>query len=223
MISTCLVGVFILEKERNMEHRGNPYRDVKKVIFRFNDEIKRDYQVINTSYGIDFFRQGKKRTDIDGKVHLIGLSYRYEKLLSNKEARTLFYNLTDRLLEIINNNENVKGYFRNYPLTYDDVDVCLSFRYNDGNLPPGSLRIIHAADDEIFYAVVETPEFTEMTTAPVSPGVDVVTNYENHLTTVWHPIEEDLALNDHFEDWLEETVQKKQQADQIPKHLRGNS
>lgn len=126
------------------------------VIDEYSKIIKEEKGIICSLHG---FRWAGPDKIYDGKIHTIALGYRIDKNVKFEEARKLFYEIVDGLLEHLNKNEKIRQYFCHYPITYKDLEFFLSFDYeHKGFLKRDDVASIHIDENEITYFIVDKEE-----------------------------------------------------------------
>lgn len=85
-----------------------------------------------------------------------------------ERARKLGVEVTDRLLEIINSDERIRPYLREYPFKADRVKVSITFKKHDRTyFMDGSVAIVQQADNKLYYFTMPPPENNRYKLKPV--------------------------------------------------------
>ena len=98
----------------------NYHYEIDKIIRKFIREFE-SQQVYLSGIG------GGRR----GEINDINLSLECYQNLNLKQARELYLNLLSNIINKINCHSELRPYLHNYPFTYPDVDLMLSFNYDD--------------------------------------------------------------------------------------------
>ena len=87
--------------------------------------IAKELDIIFSSYGLNDYE-----TDIvpqKGKIYNLDLSFTSLKKVDRNKARNLLLTLTQELLKLVNSDKIIKPYLANYPFTYKNLSITLSF------------------------------------------------------------------------------------------------
>jgi hypothetical protein len=137
-------------------HSDSSYKATMNVIDEYSRILKQEKGIICSSYGLDYAGPDKI---YDGKIHTIALGYRIDKNIKFDEARKLFYEIADGLLERLNKNEKIRNYLFHHPVTYRDLEFHLSFDYESkGFLKRDEVDSIHINENRITYFIVDKEE-----------------------------------------------------------------
>ncbi|MBX9744262.1 MAG: hypothetical protein K2X08_03515 [Chlamydiales bacterium] len=71
---------------------------------------------------------------------------------SIEQAREWEVRLTERLIEMINQDEEIRPYLREYPFPASRIDIMLRFKTPKNSSPTQSLQLIVHVRDTIFYS-----------------------------------------------------------------------
>jgi hypothetical protein len=122
-------------------------------INEYSEYLKKDKGITCGMYGLDYSGADKIN---DGKIHTISLGYDTDKRMKYEEARTFCYEIVDGLLTKLNKNEKIRPYFFHYPLTYADLEIHLTFDFdNRYSLKRNEVASIHIEENEILYLIVD--------------------------------------------------------------------
>ncbi len=148
------------------------YQDTMNVIYEYNKKLSKEHSIELSMYGLEYAGEDKI---YDGKIHMINLGYAVDKRIQYKEARMLFYELIDNLLQKINNTEYLRKYFFTFPVRYEDVYIHLSFDYYDkGILKKGDISSAYLYDNTVCFSTIEVEEPDEIKQKKVIPGVFIL-------------------------------------------------
>lgn len=148
------------------------YEDVMNVIRYYNKKISKEKSIEMTMHGLDYSGEDKI---YDGKIHSIALSYTVEKHIGYEEARALFYELVDDLLEKINTTEYLRKYFYSFPVTYKDLEFKLSFnRDKKLILKKGDVSIVYILLNKVNFHIVEIEGQEEIKFKKIAPNLSLV-------------------------------------------------
>ncbi|NNM43194.1 MAG: hypothetical protein HKM07_02500 [Chlamydiae bacterium] len=93
---------------------------------------------------------GRMMNDI--QMMMIGLTFSHE--VTVEEARELLIYSTEKYLLEINNNEKIRLYLHEYPLTAKNIEIEIFFRNPDGSsVGPGKIRVATAYEGILTYSV----------------------------------------------------------------------
>lgn len=131
-----LIGVTykngVLQKEPAPKaggNRPNPFGSyLDKIVKSFENEVLGEYRIAATSSGADM------PADLEG-VH-VGFNIRKDGA-TIAEAREWVVKLSNKLANMINANEDIRPYLRDYPFGLDRIQVSISFRIYD----PGYAKV----------------------------------------------------------------------------------
>ncbi|MBY0528970.1 MAG: hypothetical protein K2P51_02140, partial [Rhabdochlamydiaceae bacterium] len=70
---------------------------------------------------------------------------------SIEQAREWEVRLTERLVEMINQNEEIRPYLREYPFPASRIDIMLSFNTPKNSSPSKSLQLVFHSKNRILY------------------------------------------------------------------------
>ena len=145
------------------------------VIDDYNKKIKKEKSIELTLYGLEYAGPDKV---YDGNIHIIALGYALDKRIQYQEARTLFYEIIDGLLEKLNNAKHLDKCFFNKPLTYKDLDILLSFDYDrKGFLKKGDASLIYVFENKVSCHIIEIEGPEEIKQREVIPNVFILDQY----------------------------------------------
>jgi len=69
-----------------------------------------------------------------------------------EEARRLYINSTQKLLKMINSNEQIRPYLHNYPFNENNIDFTITFHdHYDDRVPPPNIAFVFIIDGTIIY------------------------------------------------------------------------
>ena len=100
--------------------------------------IAKELDIIFSSYGLNDYE-----TDIvpqKGKIYNLDLSFTSLKKADRNEARKLLLKCIKEVLLLVNSDKIIKSYLANYPFTYKNLSITLSFydrahrRRKDGSI-----------------------------------------------------------------------------------------
>jgi hypothetical protein len=154
-ITPILLAIFISLSTtvHTMQKQTSPNNEVIWTIKDYSKKLEKEKNIILTMYGASCAGPDKV---YDGKVHVIDVGYRIDKAMKFEEARKLFYAVADGLLKELNEKDSIRNCFYNYPVTYKDLYLRLSFDYGDeGYLKHDDISMIAILDNKIMYLIVE--------------------------------------------------------------------
>lgn len=100
-------------------HQPLPYEDHVDKLFRdFAREVKK-------KYGLNCYREGGK---LARGIEELAFHFTTSKRTSLEKARQLEVQITERLLEIVNNDETIRPYLKAYPFTPDRAKVGITIQ-----------------------------------------------------------------------------------------------
>ncbi len=157
-----------------MSKTQNSHQEVMKTIKKHSKLIKKNAGITLRIYGLSYAGPDKI---YDGKIHEIDLGYSIDKNANYNEAKKLFYNLANGLLNELNSNESIKTYFYHYPVGYQDLRLTLSFDYeNKGFLKKDDVKMIGIQQNEITYYIVTVDGMTNgLVATETYPGMGTLT------------------------------------------------
>ena len=149
---------------------------IMAVIDEYSKEIESKKNIERRSYG--FHATGPDKI-YNGKIHAIDLGYSIDKNLKYDEARKLFYEVADGLIDAINSHKEIGEYFYHYPIGYEDLDISLSFDYeNKGHLKKDDIDSIYISDNEICYFIIDKEDApNEIQKQQVSPEIYILKGF----------------------------------------------
>lgn len=171
-----LLFIFYLNTCLPMNNTKPFRKEVMKVIDEYSETLKKE-GFLRVWHGLDCAGADKI---YDGKIHEISLCYFVDLNLKYKEARQLFYQKADELIEKINSNEKIGKYFYHFPISYEDLDFTLVFDYEStGRLKKDDVDQIRMQSNEIFYSIANVDEATNKLVATQTyPGMGML-NHSN--------------------------------------------
>jgi hypothetical protein len=156
--------------------------DVMNVIDGYSKSIAIKKGIILRIYGLDY--AGRDNV-YDGKIHLIDLGYSINKSMKYEEARELFYQLVDGLLEVINKTEYLKKYFYHTPVGYKDISIRLSFDYDKQKiLHKDDVYQIAIFENKIMYHFSNGKEPVRMNQRQLSQDVYVFQGFSPEMRAI---------------------------------------
>lgn len=163
IITMCLVAISGVCMHHNEPKKSEvKTKKIMSIIDEYSVKIKTARNIEHRSYG--FGSTGPDKV-YDGKIHSLILGYSIDKNLKYDEARRLFYETVDGLIQAINSHPEIGDEFFHYPIGYQDLRVGLSFDYErKGSLKEDEIDQISIFENEIFYEVVNqesTPDEIE--------------------------------------------------------------
>ena len=110
-------------------------------------------------------------------VKMIGGAFSKSTALSVDEARELFVEVTEELIDRFNKDEKIRPYLHNYPFAFDNVDIMLHLS-GKGERSPGEgyvALVYKGKGDEIVYRGYdqETQKFYPLHREPYSEAVNL--------------------------------------------------
>lgn len=122
--------------------------DYKKIL----SQITKQYsQEISQSYHADLTGfSGQLHTD----VKVISLCLNMKASHDLPEARTIYLDLVQKFVQMVNDCRQIRPFLSEYPLTYKNVSIVLEFTDADGNLisEDGKICLIGYGNDTIYYS-----------------------------------------------------------------------
>jgi len=160
--TTLMILLFFLtssSKMKNIEESGDYEIYVNQIVQSFADEMEKKYDLICIGHG------GRMPHDVEE----IGVKFVSNKKVSITEARILEVALTERFLDIINSNEKIRPFLREYPFKAERGKITISFRTpDDTGYFEGSLALVSQFKNKISYYAAEGPSFS-LTTVKTEP------------------------------------------------------
>ena len=126
-------------------HKPTPYEaQIDKLYADFAREAKK-------KWGIYCVAEGGKLAD---GIEEMAIRFNCPRRVFIDEARALEVAVTERFLEIINNDPLIRPYLKEYPMTVPRAKVLISFKKRDGDYytSDGSIAIVQQADNQISYS-----------------------------------------------------------------------
>lgn len=162
-------SLFCFGAAYSMQRKDNSYNEVMAVINSYLKPLKKE-GIDLRGYGLHYAGPDKI---YDGKIHEIDLALSIDKPMQFEEARKLFYTVADGLLSALNKKEEIRGCLYNYPLTYKDFYLRLSFDYEQkGYLKRDDIDMIAILNNQIMYSIVEEDgQYAGVETKKVIPDV----------------------------------------------------
>ena len=159
-----------------MSYKIKEKSPVRTVINQYSKEIELKKDIERRIIGLEYAGPDKI---YDGKIHAIVLAYSIDKPLKYDEARKLFYEVADGLIDAINSHKEIGEYFYHYPIGYEDLDISLSFDYeNKGHLKKDDIDSIYISDNEICYFIIDKEDAPdELQKQQVSPEIYILKGF----------------------------------------------
>lgn len=95
---------------------GNVLQKIAKQL-----EIKYFMQAVGTNVGMP-----------SGIVKLLGLDFRVYRVLTKEEARKILIESAELFLAVVNSDEAIRPYLKNYPFTRDNINIVLFITESSG-------------------------------------------------------------------------------------------
>ena len=135
-----------------MGSKKGPYYRVEDLFLRFSEQVEREQGIRLTSYG---FNWAGKDNVYDEKVHVINISYNYEKGMKYDDAKKCFFTFVDELIGYVNHHEEFKDIFYHFPIGYEDFHLSFSFDYHfKGHLKKDDVWLISIFENRVYYSIV---------------------------------------------------------------------
>ena len=148
-----------------------PFEEAKKIVENKPHSIAElcihsptPYEAYLDKLFIDFAKEAKKKWGImclaeGGKlangIEEIRMRFICIKRKSLEQARALEIAVTERLSEIINKDEFLRPYLKEYPFTIPRTRVLISFNNVKGDhWTDGSVAVVHQMDNKVFYTTM---------------------------------------------------------------------
>mgnify|MGYP007027865603 CR=1 FL=1 len=139
-----------------------------KILNEYSKELKQQKEMILIGHG------GAMMNDIQ-EVCMHYISY---DRLSVEEARKLYINLANGLLEKYNADEKIRPYLHNFPFSYNNLDIMIAFedKLSRRRLDDGSVALIFVAKDNLFYDGYDstTDKLYTLYKEPYAKAVEIV-------------------------------------------------
>ena len=160
----------------SMSHNSDNSNKEMLIIDKYSKKLKKTKDIERRSYG--FLWTGPDKI-YDGKIHAIVLRYSVDKPLKYDEARKLFYEVADSLIDTINSHKEIGEYFYHYPIGYEDLDIGLAFDYeNKRHLKKDDVKSIYISDNEICYFIIDKEDAPdELQKQQVSPEIYILKGF----------------------------------------------
>jgi hypothetical protein len=156
--------------------------DVMNVINRYSKSIAIEKKAIRRSYGLDY---AGRDNIYDGKIHVIALSYSVDKNMNYEEAKCLFYEIVDGLLDVINKTEYLGKYFYHTPIGYEDLCFSLTFDYDQkGTLKKDEVYRIAIFENQIYYHLCKGEKPIQMSQKKIFKGLYLVDGFFPDTRTI---------------------------------------
>jgi hypothetical protein len=95
------------------------------------------------------------------KVDSFYIDFEIVKNLSEAEAKALLKEVVETLVTFVNQNESVRPYLKNYPISANEISVSIAF-IDEKRAPQKELSQIHLFDGVIYYSkfIAEKKEYS---------------------------------------------------------------
>lgn len=155
-------------------HQAKPYESsVDQMLDDFEKEVKKKWGLYAVAEG------GKMADGIDE----IAINFRTPHRATIEKARKLEIELTERLLELINSNEKIRPYLKEYPFTPNRTKISITFRkFDDTYYMDGSVAVVHQAGNKVFYLTKLPPVDNRYTIRPVPLSEETYEEAKQKLT-----------------------------------------
>jgi len=118
---------------------GKPVDEIVKTLAL---EMKQEYGLFCSGSG------GRMPHDVE-EIDVFFVSYQQSNI---EKGRKIEVRAIQRLLHLINTNEELRSYLREYPFTHHHVGVSISFQTETNEHPhDGSMALVNLARGQIFY------------------------------------------------------------------------
>lgn len=105
----CLFCCFMFQNNEREKVRSN-------IVAKFSQQMKREKLFIEGSGG---------GCNVDKKINLISVAFRYNKEIDIAIARKLIVNSVDFLLNLINSDLDNENYFEKFPFPVNQIDISI--------------------------------------------------------------------------------------------------
>ena len=106
---------------------------------------------IKNKYNLKGFGKGGCMIDA---VQSVFISYTSNQKVDIETARILFINVDEGLIKKFNEDEQIRPFLANYPFTYNNIELDLSFFENDGSeYDDGHISFVTLIKGNICYAI----------------------------------------------------------------------
>ncbi len=162
--------------------RDYSYQDTMNVIYEYNKKLSKEKSIELCAYALDY--AGKDKI-YDGKIHVLDLAYSVDKRIQYKEAKELFYEIVDGLLEKINNTEYLRKYFYHYPVGYEDLYFRLIFHKDGGSLlKTGDVLHISVMNNKILINILEEDGEVRAKYREINPNIFILEDFFSKILTI---------------------------------------
>lgn len=89
-------------------------------------------------------------------VQSVFISYSCECQVNVDQGRKLFVDIAEELIRKFNEDEEIRPFLGNYPFTFDNIELGLVFRYNEGGfIQGGYIASIKIVNGVICYSIYD--------------------------------------------------------------------
>ena len=132
-------------------HKAQPYEEeLDRLTFQFIKEIHHKYGFLNADWG------GQTAHGIDK----LAFHFVANKKVSQEKARALEIEIINKLLLLVNSNEKLRPYLKEYPFQAHSAEIKLSFQKKDGEnfrYEKGTkneyMANVHQRNNRLFYSI----------------------------------------------------------------------
>lgn len=140
-----LMFLFLLHS-CNSESANVLDRYFDQVVRVFTNEMKHQYGLICVGSG----------GSVKEKIEIFSIRFYCYQHVSIEEARALYVTITDRLIEIINDNERIRPFLRIYPFPAERADISISFvNKNNSECLDGSVTFVCQGKGKLHFSKSE--------------------------------------------------------------------
>ncbi len=163
-----IISLLIYGCKMNCNEKNEDYEVyVNQIIDSFANEMEKEHGLVCKGHG------GRMPHDVED----IGVSFNCYRRVSIEEARRLEVKATERFLEIINSNEKIRPFLREFPFKPNRGKVSISFRTADNlRYTDGSVAYVTQFKNTISYCADEetSPSLITLKKEPYEEALKIV-------------------------------------------------
>lgn len=163
---------------------------------QYLQEIEKKFAIeMRNEFGLEYIGNGGQ---LSKDVDHVDVDFISDKHLNLEEARKIEVKSIERLVQLINEDEKIRPYLREYPFSHKRVTILIGFKDSKGKaLLDGSIATMYSARGKIFY---NKAKLKKVVYAPT---------YSNKMEVLYpEKITEEVRLEDYYEEPYEEAVRK---------------
>lgn len=135
----------------------------------------------------EFYLYGTGGSLLGGLVRVINLDFFLERKISLEKARGLYINSVEPMVAKVNEDKIIRIYLHDYPCTYKNIEVMLSFHDKKNKYYDDSIALIYQVRGIIYYEGRDNAsnKFVEIYQEPYETALQIVRDQEKKPSHIY--------------------------------------